>query len=56
MAKSFNKTARKQIEHDAEIDKMMEDNPELTFEFVKQAVIAKAEKDAAELEEYKFDE
>lgn len=41
MAKSFNKTAQKQIEHD---DKMMEDNLELAYEFVKQAVIAKAEK------------
>ncbi|MFT4926170.1 MAG: hypothetical protein ACI8WB_002268 [Phenylobacterium sp.] len=34
---------------------MMEDNPDLSYEFVKQAIIAKAEKDAGKLERYNFD-
>ena len=35
----------KQIEHWAEIGMMMEDNPDLTYEFIKDALIAKAEYD-----------
>ena len=30
----------------------MEDNPELPYEFVKQAIIAKAESEAGQLESY----
>lgn len=55
MAKALNRTAPKQIEHWAKIGEMMEDNPELPYEFVKQAIIAKAEKDAGKLENYQFD-
>jgi len=44
----------KQIEHWARIGRMMEDNPDLSYEFVSSAAIAKAEKEAGELEEYKF--
>ena len=33
---------------------MMEDNLELPYEFVKQAIIAKAEKEAGKLEAYDF--
>jgi hypothetical protein len=55
MAKALNRTTPKQIEHWAKIGEMMEDNPDLPYEFVKQAVIAKAEKEAGKLEEYTFD-
>ncbi len=55
MAKALNRTTPKQIEHWAKIGKMMEDNPDLPYEFVKQAVIAKAEKEAGKLEAYSFD-
>ena len=55
MAKALNRTLPKQIEHWAKIGKMMEDNPDLPFEFVKQAIIAKAEKEAGKLEPYNFD-
>lgn len=55
MAKALNRTAPKQIEHWAKIGEMMEDNPDLPYEFVKQAVIAKAEKEAGKLEAYTFD-
>lgn len=55
IAKALNRTTPKQIEHWAKIGKMMEDNPDLPYEFVKQAIIAKAEKDAGDLEAYTFD-
>ena len=52
MAKALNRTTPKQIEHWAKIGEMMEDNPDLPYEFVRQAIIAKAEKEAGKLEEY----
>jgi|TARA_B110000971_G_C19960344_1_gene477678 hypothetical protein len=54
MAKALSRTAPKQIEHWAKIGEMMEDNPDLTYEFVKQAIIAKAEREAGKLEAYDF--
>jgi|TARA_B110000116_G_scaffold261994_1_gene266806 predicted transcriptional regulator len=54
MARALNRTPPKQIEHWAKIGKIMEDNPELSYEFVHQAIIAKAEKEAGELEAYEF--
>lgn len=48
------RSAAKQIEHWAKIGRMMEDNPDLSYEFVQQALLAKAEKNAAELEAYTF--
>ena len=54
MAKALSRTAPKQIEHWAKIGEMMEDNPDLPYEFVKQAIIAKAEREAGKLEDYDF--
>ena len=54
MAKALNRTTPKQIEHWAKIGEMMEDNPELPYGFVKQVIIAKAEKEAGKLETYDF--
>jgi F0F1-type ATP synthase alpha subunit len=54
MARALNRTTPKQIEHWAKIGEMMEDNPELPYEFVKQVIIAKAEKEAGKLETYDF--
>ena len=54
MAKALNRTTPKQIEHWAKIGEMMEDNPELPYKFVKQVIIAKAEKEAGKLETYDF--
>ena len=50
MAKALNRTTPKQIEHWAKIGEMMEDNPDLSYEFVKQVIIAKAEKEAGKLD------
>jgi len=55
MGKALNRSTPKQIEHWARIGEIMEDNPDLPYEFVKQAIIAKAEIEAGKLEEYKFD-
>ena len=54
MAKALNRTTPKQIEHWAKIGEIMEDNPDLPYEFVRQAIIAKAEKEAGKLEGYDF--
>jgi hypothetical protein len=54
MAKALNRTPPKQIEHWAKIGEIMESNPELTYEFVKDALIAEAEKQAGNLESYDF--
>ncbi|UJF17018.1 ParD-like family protein [Vibrio sp. SS-MA-C1-2] len=55
IAKALNRTTPKQIEYWAKIGEMMEDNPDLPYELVKQAIIAKAEKEAGKLEVYTFD-
>ena len=54
IAKVLHRTLPKQIEHWARIGEIMEDNPDLPYEFVKQAIIAKAEKEAVKLESYRF--
>lgn len=55
MGKALSRSTPKQIEHWAKIGEMMEDNPDLPYEFVKQAIISKAEKDAGKVEVYNFD-
>lgn len=54
MAKALNRTPPKQIEHWAKIGEIMENNPDMPYEFVKQAIIAKAEREAGKLESYDF--
>ncbi len=54
IGKALDRTTPKQIEHWAKIGKIMEDNPDLPYEFVKQAAIAKVEIEAGELERYDF--
>jgi len=54
MANAFSRSPAKQIEHWVKIGEMMEDNPELSYEFVRQVIISKAEKEAGKLESYHF--
>ena len=54
MGKALNRTTPKQIEHWAKIGKIMEDNPELSYEFVRNALIAQAEQEAGRTEPYVF--
>ncbi len=44
-----------QIEHWAKIGKMAEDNPELSYEFIRDALLAKAEIDNGLVDDYEFD-
>lgn len=53
--KALSRTVPKQIEHWAKVGAIMEENPELSYEFVKQAIMAKAEKEIGQLESYQFD-
>lgn len=53
-AKLHHRTTPKQIEHWAKIGEMMEDNPDLPYEFVRQAITSQAEKEAGKLESYDF--
>ena len=50
----MSRSAAKQVEHWAKIGKIMEENPDLTYEFVRQALIAKAEINSGQVEEYQF--
>ena len=54
IGKALNRTTPKQIEHWAKIGGIMEDNPDLPYEFVKQAVISQAQKEAGKMEPYNF--
>ena len=54
IGKALNRTTPKQIEHWAKIGRIMEDNPDLPYEFVKQAVISQAQKEAGKMEPYSF--
>ena len=54
IGKALNRTTPKQIEHWAKIGGIMEDNPDLPYEFVKQAVISQAQKEAGKIEPYSF--
>ena len=54
IAKALDRTPPKQIEHWAKIGELMEDNPDLPYEFVRQAIIAEAEREAGKLEAYNF--
>ena len=49
------RSTAKQIEHWAKIGRMMEENPDISYEFVRQALIAKAENESGQLEPYTFE-
>ena len=48
------RSAAKQIEHWAKIGRMMEENPDVSYEFVRQALIAKTENESRQLAPYTF--
>ena len=56
IGKALSRTPPKQIEHWAKIGKILEDNPELSYEFVKDSLIAKAELEQGMLVDYVFSE
>lgn len=54
IAKAKHRTPPKQIEHWATIGQIMEDNPDLSYEFVRQLLVAQAEVGAGMVEPYEF--
>jgi hypothetical protein len=48
----MNRSAAKQIEHWAKIGKIMEDNPDLNYMFVRDVLLSKAETDTGMVEAY----
>ena len=56
MARALNRTPPKQIEHWAKIGEITEDNPDLPYKFVKKVIIAEAEREAGELENWRTGE
>lgn len=48
-------TEKEQSENIAKIKNIMQDNPDLSYEFVRQLLIAQAEVDAGKVEPFYFD-
>jgi hypothetical protein len=55
MSKAFNRSVAGQIEYWARIGKIVEENPDLTYEFIKNILISQQEAKAKRLEPYTFD-
>lgn len=55
MSKALNRSLAGQIEHWAKIGRLAEENPTLTYEFIKNILIAQQEAIAGKLEPYTFD-
>jgi len=56
MSKAFNRSVSGQIEYWAKIGKIVEENPDLTYEFIKSILISQQEAKARKLEPYVFEE
>ena len=56
MSKALNRSLAGQIEHWAKIGRLAEENPDLTYEFIKNILIAQQEALAEKLETYQFNE
>jgi hypothetical protein len=55
ISKALNRSLAGQIEHWTKIGRLAEENPDLTYEFIKNILIAQQEVAADKLEAYKFD-
>lgn len=53
-AKVYNRSVPGQIEHWSKIGKIMEENPEMTYEFVKDILLSVQEAEDGLLENYSF--
>ncbi len=54
ISKALNRSVAGQIEHWARIGKIAEENPDLTYEFIKNILISQQEARAGKLERYVF--
>ena len=55
-SKALSRSVAGQIEHWAKIGKLVEENPDLTYEFIKDILIAQEEVRQGKMEPYKIDE
>lgn len=55
ISKALNRSVAGQIEHWAKIGRLAEENPDLTYEFIKNLLIAQQEAKLGKLEAYSFD-
>ena len=55
-SRAYNRSIAGQIEHWAKIGKIVEQNPDLNYEFIKNLLVAQEEAKVLDLEPYKFDE
>ena len=55
VSKAFNRSVAGQIEYWAKIGKIGEENPDLTYEFIKDILVSLQEVEAGKLEAYDFD-
>ena len=55
ISKALNRSVSGQIEHWAKIGRLAEENPDLTYEFIKNLLIAQQEAKLGKLEAYSFD-
>ena len=56
VAKALNRSVAGQIEHWVRIGKIAEENPDLTYEFIKDILIAEQEIEAGKTSPYIFDQ
>lgn len=56
MSHALNRSVSGQIEHWAKMGKIAEENPDLTYEMIKNILIAREEVKAAHLSAYQFDD
>lgn len=55
ISKALNRSLAGQIEHWAKIGRLAEENPDLTYEFIKNILIAHQESQAEKYQPYQFD-
>lgn len=55
-ANLYNRSLPKQIEYWSQIGKIVEENPDLTYSFIKDILHSKIQLDEGEIEEYRFDQ
>ncbi|MBV8660823.1 MAG: ParD-like family protein [Candidatus Dependentiae bacterium] len=55
MSRALNRSIAGQIEYWAKIGKIVEENPDLTYDFIKKLLIAKEESLAGNVTPYEFD-
>lgn len=55
MARVMSRSSAGQIEHWAKIGRLVEENPDLSYEFIRDSLIAKAEIENGFVDDYEFD-